>query len=118
MKDVALRNILEKGGVIFLKGDEYIRDGCYDFNYLWKTVHRNKIALEALIDYLGLELTNSHRIQKTHDHDHDFGKHNEEYARLIHYPEQWDTAAYPTLDSALREALASAGCPSYRQHGI
>lgn len=32
------------------------------------------------------------------------------YAALIHYPEHWDTAAYPTLDSAVREALAWAGC--------
>lgn len=33
-----------------------------------------------------------------------------DYAALIHYPEHWDTAAYPTLESAVREALAFAGC--------
>ena len=32
------------------------------------------------------------------------------YAALIHYPEHWDTAAYPTLDSAVREVLAWSGC--------
>jgi hypothetical protein len=32
------------------------------------------------------------------------------YAALIHYPECWDVAAYPTLDSAVREVLAWAGC--------
>lgn len=32
------------------------------------------------------------------------------YAALIHYPEHWDVAAYPTLDSAVRETLAWAGC--------
>lgn len=32
------------------------------------------------------------------------------YADLIHYPKHWDTAAYPTLESAVRESLAWAGC--------
>lgn len=31
-------------------------------------------------------------------------------AAAIHYPECWDTAAYPDLISALREVTASAGC--------
>lgn len=31
-------------------------------------------------------------------------------AAAIHYPECWDTAAYPDLLSALREVTASAGC--------
>lgn len=31
-------------------------------------------------------------------------------AAAIHYPECWDTAAYPDLLSALREVTASTGC--------
>ena len=31
-------------------------------------------------------------------------------ASLIHYPECWDTAAYPTLIDAIREALSWQGC--------
>ena len=33
-----------------------------------------------------------------------------EFATLIHYPEHWDTAAYPTLASAIIESLAWARC--------
>jgi hypothetical protein len=32
------------------------------------------------------------------------------YADIIHYPECWDTAAYPTLESAVTEVLSMAGC--------
>lgn len=38
------------------------------------------------------------------------------YADIIHYPEHWDTAAYPTLDSALREALTWSGCSACKEH--
>lgn len=33
-----------------------------------------------------------------------------DFARAIHYPEHWDMAAYPTLESAIWEALSCAGC--------
>lgn len=39
------------------------------------------------------------------------------YAALIHYPEHWDTAAYPTLESAVRETLAWAGCSACKDPG-
>jgi hypothetical protein len=32
------------------------------------------------------------------------------WAKFLHYPECWDTAAYPTLHDAIHEALAWAGC--------
>jgi hypothetical protein len=32
------------------------------------------------------------------------------WAALIHYPKHWDTTAYPTLESAVSEALSWAGC--------
>jgi hypothetical protein len=32
------------------------------------------------------------------------------WAKFLHYPECWDTAAYPTLHDAVHEALAWAGC--------
>ena len=32
------------------------------------------------------------------------------WAAMIHYPECWDTAAYPELRNAIHEALAWAGC--------
>ena len=34
----------------------------------------------------------------------------QELARLIHYPEHWDTAAYPSILDAIRECLSCAGC--------
>ena len=33
-----------------------------------------------------------------------------EWAAMICYPQHWDTAAYPTLESAIGEALAAQGC--------
>ena len=33
-----------------------------------------------------------------------------QWATFLHYPEHWDTAAYPTLQSAIHEALAWSGC--------
>lgn len=33
-----------------------------------------------------------------------------DFAKLLHYPECWDTAAYPTLQSAIWEALSAARC--------
>jgi len=35
-------------------------------------------------------------------------------AKAIHYPECWDTAAYPTLKSALEEVYASFKCSDER----
>lgn len=32
------------------------------------------------------------------------------WAQMIHYPECWDTAAYPELRYAIHEALAWSGC--------
>lgn len=32
------------------------------------------------------------------------------FSAMIHYPEHWDTAAYPTLDSAITEILLCTGC--------
>lgn len=34
----------------------------------------------------------------------------DEWAKLLHYPDCWDTAAYPTLHDAVHEALAWSGC--------
>ena len=34
----------------------------------------------------------------------------ENWAQMIHYPECWDTAAYPELRDAIHEALAWSGC--------
>ena len=34
----------------------------------------------------------------------------EKWATFLHYPDCWDTAAYPDLKSAIHEALAFAGC--------
>lgn len=42
---------------------------------------------------------------------------NAENAALIHYPQHWDTAAYPTLASAIRETLAWAGCSACKEPG-
>lgn len=36
----------------------------------------------------------------------------ENLAELIHYPQHWDTACYPTLESALHEI----GCSECRGH--
>ena len=33
-----------------------------------------------------------------------------EWAKFLHYPECWDTAAYPILHDAIHEALAWSGC--------
>ena len=33
-----------------------------------------------------------------------------DWAQMIHYPECWDTAAYPELRYAIHEALAWSGC--------
>lgn len=33
-----------------------------------------------------------------------------QWATFLHYPDCWDTAAYPTLESAIHEALAWSGC--------
>ena len=33
-----------------------------------------------------------------------------DWAQMIHYPECWDTAAYPELRDAIHEALAWSGC--------
>lgn len=33
-----------------------------------------------------------------------------EWIKFLHYPDCWDTAAYPTLQSAIHEALAWSGC--------
>ena len=33
-----------------------------------------------------------------------------EWATFLHYPDCWDTAAYPTLHDAIHEALAWSGC--------
>ena len=32
------------------------------------------------------------------------------WAKFLHYPECWNTAAYPTLHDAIHEALAWSGC--------
>jgi hypothetical protein len=37
-------------------------------------------------------------------------KYPAKWPRFLHYPECWDTAAYPTLESAIHEALAWSGC--------
>lgn len=42
---------------------------------------------------------------------------SDKYARLIHYPECWDTAAYPTLADAIWESLAWSGCSTCNQKG-
>ena len=34
-------------------------------------------------------------------------------AKELHYPECWDTAAYPTLEEALLEALHTFECSAY-----
>jgi len=34
----------------------------------------------------------------------------DEAAKLLHYPDCWDTAAYPTLVDAIMESLACSGC--------
>ncbi len=34
----------------------------------------------------------------------------QDMAKSIHYPECWDTAAYPTLDYALMEVCGATGC--------
>jgi hypothetical protein len=33
-----------------------------------------------------------------------------DWAQMLHYPECWDTAAYPELRDAIHEALAWSGC--------
>jgi len=33
-----------------------------------------------------------------------------EWATMLHYPDCWDTATYPTLKDAIHEALAWSGC--------
>jgi bacterioferritin-associated ferredoxin len=47
------------------------------------------------------------------------------WAEFLHYPGCWDTAAYPTLESAVHEALAWSGCaeckprlPMHKKNGI
>lgn len=40
----------------------------------------------------------------------------ERFAEVIHYPRCWDTAAYPTLASAVWEALSWAGCSECNRH--
>lgn len=37
-------------------------------------------------------------------------KYPDEWARAIHYPECWDTAAYPTLHDAIHEVVTCCGC--------
>lgn len=39
----------------------------------------------------------------------------DQFETLIHYPEHWDTAVYPTLGSAVRETLAWAGCSACKE---
>ena len=36
--------------------------------------------------------------------------HLDEIAKVLHYPECWDTAAYPTLEDAIIEAKSWAHC--------
>lgn len=37
-----------------------------------------------------------------------------EWAQMIHYPDCWDTAAYPTLKDAIHESLAWIGCGKHK----
>jgi hypothetical protein len=49
-------------------------------------------------------------LQRRAEHEIVLNKALASHATLIHYPQHWDTAAYPTLESAVREALSWAGC--------
>lgn len=39
-------------------------------------------------------------------------------AKLLHYPEHWDVAAYPTLYSAVVEALQDFACSECEVHFV
>ena len=56
MRDKQLRDLLEKGGVIYQKGNGYINDGCRDFSVLWDIVRKNEEKLDMLIEHLRLEM--------------------------------------------------------------
>lgn len=64
MKDIELRKMLTEGGVIFQQGDQFVRNGCRDFNKLWEIAFENKRRLEMLLDHFGLEFTETPIIVK------------------------------------------------------
>ena len=67
MRDKQLRDLLEKGGVIYQKGNGYINDGCRDFSALWDIVRRNERKLDMLIEHLGLKFVSDMRIENKTD---------------------------------------------------
>ena len=63
MKDRELRDMLEKGGVIYQKGDKFVSDGCKDFNRLWSMIQEYEIKLDMLLQYLDLEIKKDWHIE-------------------------------------------------------
>ena len=51
-----------------------------------------------------IQLLDDHSYVRIHDYDRD------EIARVIHYPDHWDTINYPTLGDALIEVVAGFQC--------
>jgi hypothetical protein len=41
----------------------------------------------------------------------------DEWARLIHWPQCWDTSVYPTLHEAITAALEAQGCSECAEAG-
>lgn len=64
MKDQALRDMLEKGGVIVQKGPSYTDDKCKDFSNLWRLAFENDRRIDLLLEHLGLKISTHARIEK------------------------------------------------------
>lgn len=45
---------------------------------------------------------------------HFSGEESERMAKMIHYPECWDTACYPTLAEAIYNIVVCAGCSEHK----
>ena len=43
---------------------------------------------------------------------------NKRIAEAIHYPEHWDTMAYPTLDDAIWEIVSNSGCSECNPYAV
>lgn len=61
-----------------------------------RPIHNTELAIEELRDALAAPATAP--------------EFPTNWAQMIHYPECWDTAAYPELRNAIHEVLAWSGC--------
>lgn len=81
-------------------------------------VRNCECVTDVLYRRVGGEMEHEIKIKKEKEEEmtklHFSGEESERMAKMIHYPECWDTACYPTLAEAIYNIVVCAGCSEHK----